>query len=137
MEADLLASQPPGPSRSISSPRQPARRETPSKTQRSPYIGGREAKLRRSPPRLIRRHTDKADPAAGGSGTSSGCASPVSSSKHLVPAVERKPGDAAANTRRDGEGESGNIVPDGGSASREGRQFTVANVGNNGRIFLR
>jgi hypothetical protein len=29
------------------------------------------------------------------------------------------------------------IIPDGGSAGREGRQFTVANVGNNGRIYLR
>ncbi|RSM13859.1 hypothetical protein CDV31_005607 [Fusarium ambrosium] len=29
------------------------------------------------------------------------------------------------------------ITPDGGSAGREGRQFTVANVGNNGRIYLR
>ncbi|KAK7741913.1 Guanine nucleotide exchange factor lte1 [Diatrype stigma] len=140
MEADLLASQPPGPSRSIPSPRQPARRETPSKTQRSPYIGGRESKSRRSPPRLTRRHTDKADP-AGGSGTSSGCASPVStpvsSSKHLVPAVERRPSEATANARKDAEYEKGNIVPDGGSAGREGRQFTVAKVGNNGRIFLR
>lgn len=30
-----------------------------------------------------------------------------------------------------------NTVPDEGSAGREGRQFTVANVGNNGRIYLR
>jgi hypothetical protein len=29
------------------------------------------------------------------------------------------------------------ITPDGGSAGREGRQFTVANVGNNGKIYLR
>lgn len=29
------------------------------------------------------------------------------------------------------------ITPDGGSAGREGRQFTVAKVGNNGKIFLR
>jgi hypothetical protein len=29
------------------------------------------------------------------------------------------------------------ITPDGGSAGREGRHFTVANVGNNGRIYLR
>lgn len=29
------------------------------------------------------------------------------------------------------------ITPDGGSAGREGRQFAVANVGNNGRIYLR
>ena len=29
------------------------------------------------------------------------------------------------------------IAPDGGSAGREGRQFTVAKVGNNGKIFMR
>jgi len=29
------------------------------------------------------------------------------------------------------------ITPDGGSAGREGRQFTVAKVGNNGKIFMR
>lgn len=32
---------------------------------------------------------------------------------------------------------NGDIAPDGGSAGREGRQFTVANVGNHGRIYLR
>ena len=29
------------------------------------------------------------------------------------------------------------VAPDGNAGSREGRQFTVANVGNNGRIYLR
>lgn len=29
------------------------------------------------------------------------------------------------------------LAPDGTSGGREGRQFTVANVGNNGRIYLR
>lgn len=29
------------------------------------------------------------------------------------------------------------VAPDGMSGGREGRQFTVANVGNNGRIYLR
>lgn len=32
---------------------------------------------------------------------------------------------------------SRDIVPDGLSGGREGRQFTVANVGNNGMIYLR
>jgi hypothetical protein len=39
--------------------------------------------------------------------------------------------------RRDTETERPDITPDGGSAGREGRQFAVANVGNNGRIYLR
>ena len=29
------------------------------------------------------------------------------------------------------------LTPEGSSAGREGRHFTVANVGNNGRIYLR
>ena len=32
---------------------------------------------------------------------------------------------------------AGTITPDGGSGGREGRQFTVGNVGNNGIIYLR
>lgn len=35
------------------------------------------------------------------------------------------------------DGKSNNVAPDGSSAGREGRQFTVAKVGNNGRIYLR
>lgn len=35
------------------------------------------------------------------------------------------------------ETERWDITPDGGSAGREGRQFAVSNVGNNGRIYLR
>lgn len=31
----------------------------------------------------------------------------------------------------------GSITPDGASGGREGRQFTVGNVGNNGIIYLR
>ncbi|KAK2591483.1 Guanine nucleotide exchange factor lte1 [Conoideocrella luteorostrata] len=59
--------------------------------------------------------------------------------KPLVPLSERRsreekrsiPGKAENDVdRRD-------IAPDGSSAGREARQFTVANVGNNGRIYLR
>jgi hypothetical protein len=47
--------------------------------------------------------------------------------------------DNSVNRRRNRETEDvkSDITPDGGSAGREGRQFTVANVGNNGRIYLR
>jgi hypothetical protein len=43
------------------------------------------------------------------------------------------------NRRARKEAEDGrtDIAPDGSSAGREGRQFTVANVGGNGRIYLR
>ncbi|RCI14258.1 hypothetical protein L249_6170 [Ophiocordyceps polyrhachis-furcata BCC 54312] len=39
--------------------------------------------------------------------------------------------------RRSSEEKSGAVAPDGSSVGREGRQFAVANVGNNGRIYLR
>lgn len=69
--------------------------------------------------------------------------------KPLVPATERKTHEAnkssAGRSRKDSDldganvnaGNKWDITPDGGSAGREGRQFAVANVGNNGRIYLR
>lgn len=39
--------------------------------------------------------------------------------------------------QRSAQSGGGNITPDGGSGGREGRQFTVGNVGNNGIIYLR
>ncbi|ESZ97328.1 hypothetical protein SBOR_2291 [Sclerotinia borealis F-4128] len=39
--------------------------------------------------------------------------------------------------KREVEDGKGGITPDGGSAGREGRQFTVAKVGNGGKIYLR
>lgn len=58
----------------------------------------------------------------------------------LLPVTERKGHeDAMAESRckKDAENDRVDITPDGGSASRTGRKFTVANVGNNGRIYLR
>ena len=141
MEADPLARPPLAllpPARPSPSPRQPpVRRDAPSKSQKSPYVGVREAKFRRSPPRHSRRDTNKSDLTRAGGSSSGGGISPASSTRHLVPAVERKSGDVAAGPRKDGSREKVNIAPDGTSAGREGRQFTVAKVGNNGRIFLR
>ena len=71
--------------------------------------------------------------------------------KPLVPATERKTHEAnkssVGRSRKDSDLDGGSsntnntnkwdITPDGGSAGREGRQFAVANVGNNGRIYLR
>ncbi|KHO01823.1 Ras guanine nucleotide exchange factor [Metarhizium album ARSEF 1941] len=56
-------------------------------------------------------------------------------SKPLVPFSERR----TQQEKRQAETEADrwDIAPDGGSAGREGRQFTVSNVGNNGRIYLR
>lgn len=44
---------------------------------------------------------------------------------------------SARRARNDLDEVKKDIAPDGGSAGREGRQFTVAKVGNNGKIYLR
>lgn len=49
----------------------------------------------------------------------------------------RKENSVTRRAKREAEDGKHDITPDGGSAAREGRQFTVANVGNNGRIYLR
>ena len=59
----------------------------------------------------------------------------------LLPVSERKSQEENGPTRRAKKGshedEKWDLTPDGGSGGREGRQFAVANVGNNGRIYLR
>lgn len=58
----------------------------------------------------------------------------------LLPVTERKSQEektASRRPRKNSDNDKWDITPDGGSAGREGRQFTVANVGNNGRIYLR
>ncbi|KAK2004310.1 RasGEF domain-containing protein [Colletotrichum falcatum] len=67
---------------------------------------------------------------------------PASSTKPIVPAAERMSDERSQiPTRRRRAGSSvddkSDVAPDGSSAGRDGRQFTVANVGNNGRIYLR
>ncbi|KAF5024673.1 hypothetical protein F66182_3243 [Fusarium sp. NRRL 66182] len=71
----------------------------------------------------------------------------TAAAKPLVPLSERrnhhrKPTprslkDSESNTEHHGSLARWEITPDGGSAGREGRQFAVVNVGNNGRIYLR
>lgn len=56
----------------------------------------------------------------------------------IVPLTEQKSLDRTLSKgKRDGESDGWDVAPDGASAGRQGRQFTVANVGNNGRLFLR
>ncbi|CAI4217233.1 unnamed protein product [Parascedosporium putredinis] len=60
--------------------------------------------------------------------------------KTLVPVTERRSQEENVYTwriRKDQDSDKVDIAPDGNSAGREGRQFTVANVGHNGRIYLR
>ncbi|KAL3428194.1 RasGEF domain-containing protein [Phlyctema vagabunda] len=49
----------------------------------------------------------------------------------------RKENSISRRARKEAEDGKWDLTPEGGSAGREGRQFTVANVGNNGRIYLR
>jgi len=59
----------------------------------------------------------------------------------LLPVSERRSQEENVPQRRAKKGSQDDdkweLTPDGGSAGREGRQFAVANVGNNGRIYLR
>ncbi|KAI0846624.1 ras GEF [Daldinia vernicosa] len=99
-----------------------------SKTQKLPKATTRDSKFRKSP--LGGR--------SGKIGGSKVRIPGITSSKPLVPAGERRSGGHDGNkAKRDTDGDKWNITPDGGSAGREGRHFTVANVGNGGKIFLR
>lgn len=49
----------------------------------------------------------------------------------------RKVNSVNRRAQREAEDVKSEVTPDGGSGGREGRQFTVAKVGNNGRIYLR
>lgn len=65
---------------------------------------------------------------------------PSTKSKPLLPITERRafePKPPVTRPRTTSDAEKWDIAPDGHSAGREGRQFAVANVGNNGRIYLR
>ncbi|KAI1480450.1 ras GEF [Daldinia eschscholtzii] len=99
-----------------------------SKTKKSPKAATRDSKFKKSP-------------LGGQSGKLRGSKVRIPgiiSSKPLVPAGERRSGGHDGNkVKRDTDGDKWNITPDGGSAGREGRHFTVANVGNGGKIFLR
>lgn len=59
--------------------------------------------------------------------------------KPLLPLSERRSNEEKQHSRdrRETETDKWEVTPDGSSAGREGRQFTVSNVGNNGRIYLR
>ncbi|KAI1328547.1 ras GEF [Xylariaceae sp. FL0255] len=62
----------------------------------------------------------------------------TSPSRPLVPASERRHGENVGSRSRSGTvGEMSSYKVGADQVGREGRHFTVANVGNNGRIFLR
>lgn len=61
-------------------------------------------------------------------------ASPGHRRKRSIRGAKDSVEDLAAKTRSHDEKRTS---PDSGSMGREGRQFTVGNIGNNGRIYLR
>ncbi|KAK3387546.1 hypothetical protein B0H63DRAFT_159669 [Podospora didyma] len=107
----------------------------------------RDLRFRRSPPKSA-KDGDKSPLARWASGAGVAKAkmrfSPSAPQKSLLPVTERKSqednlnGLSARRTKKGSqEDDKWELTPDGGSAGREGRQFAVANVGNNGRIYLR
>ncbi|KAL2129313.1 hypothetical protein VTI74DRAFT_7941 [Chaetomium olivicolor] len=101
----------------------------------------RDVRLLRSPPKPG-KEGERTRPGRGppglGLGKTKPWASAHSQTKPLLPVTERKSHEEnLAGRRAKKVSQDEDITPDGGSAGREGRQFAVANVGNNGRIYLR
>ncbi|KXJ96451.1 hypothetical protein Micbo1qcDRAFT_199264 [Microdochium bolleyi] len=131
MEVDPAAAQSPPSARLTVNISRAPKRDLSVRSQKPPKLGLRESKLNKSPPRATTKDKSKLP-------ITRTRVSPVVTVKPLVPASERRhPEPVADVSKKDGDNAKASIVPDGGSASREGRKFTVANVGNNGRIFLR
>ena len=66
-----------------------------------------------------------------------GTRSPEMIKKKQIQEGLRKENSVNRRAKRETDDVKYDITPDEGSAGRGGRQFTVANVGNNGRIYLR
>ena len=123
--------------------RQPAHRESASQPDRPLQV----AKSKEAPSRLGRdgdktRHTAPGGPSGVGAGRAVARAGSGAQPRPLLPVTERRSrdenGGGLRRAKKGGqEDDRWDLTPDGGSAGREGRQFAVANVGNNGRIYLR
>lgn len=130
----------PRPRQQPPSPRQPLTRDLPLRRERTL----RDVRLQRSPPEP---GNDGERPSIGRGAPALGLTKPKTwggasvQTKPLLPVTERRPHEENLAGRRTRKGSQDDdkwtIAPDGGSAGREGRQFAVANVGNNGRIYLR
>lgn len=63
---------------------------------------------------------------------------PSTTGRPIVPLAEQRSITRTLSLgKRDAEKDRWDVAPDGASAGREGRQFSVVNVGNNGKLFLR
>lgn len=132
----VTLTRPPRPGLSTST--SPRRNLTP--TQPSPKrAGAKDGTTRRVSPRLASSSAKDAPPPQKPA-TTKWIAKAMTrgaymTSKPLLPLTERRSHEE--RKQREAEGDRWDIAPDGSSAGREGRQFAVANVGNNGRIYLR
>ncbi|KAF6831899.1 RasGEF domain-containing protein [Colletotrichum musicola] len=150
MEATEPLSSPDGRGFSVRSPRSPQSPRSPRSSHRDQPP--RSPLSQRGPAARESRFAKSPRSASGGkegSGTTTGgkwsskMRLPGPSTKPLVPVTEKKSEEwnqlPTRRMRADSSADDNkfDITPDGGSAGREGRQFTVANVGNNGRIYLR
>lgn len=115
----------------------PASRTSPRRTPISPKRSVRDPKFKKISPNSSTAVGK--DASSFGKTTSKSTRSTHAPARPLVPVTERRSHESKSISKgkRDIEAEGWEVVPDGGSAGREGRQFTVANVGNNGRIYLR
>ncbi|KAM7204800.1 guanine nucleotide exchange factor LTE1 [Rhypophila sp. PSN 637] len=138
MEPDPL---PPPPSSSTSTSL-PSRLRQQVLAQRGISVRDAKSRLRRTPPKFGQdgdKVTSTSTPASPSSATARLRIATLP--KSLLPVTERKSQEENTPIRRNKPGsldeDKWDITPEGGSAGREGRQFAVANVGNNGRIYLR
>ncbi|KAH8161853.1 hypothetical protein CIB48_g6394 [Xylaria polymorpha] len=126
MEVNPPGLHPPLPIRSNLSLRENPKRDAATRDQRSPKVLGENARVRRSPP----YGGEKARPGAR--------TSPVTSSRPRLPVSERRSGEQnGSRTNKSLDGDKWISSAEGSAGGREGRHFTVANVGSNGQIFLR
>ncbi|KAI0973038.1 hypothetical protein F4678DRAFT_478244 [Xylaria arbuscula] len=128
MEDNPPGLHPPLPIRSNFSLRETPKKRVATRDQKSQKALGGDVRIKTSPP-----HGWAAEKPRPGVHTS-----PITNSKPLLPPSERRlgeQGDSKANKSL--ESEKWSNSPDGSAVGREGRHFTVANVGNNGQIFLR
>ncbi|KAI0518144.1 hypothetical protein F5B22DRAFT_654057 [Xylaria bambusicola] len=128
MEVNPPGLHPSLPIRSNLSLRESPKKLVVTRDQRSQNVLGEDVGINRSPP-----HGRIANKPRAGVHTS-----PVASARPLLPLGERRLGEqGGGKVKKSLESEKWSPSVDGIAVGREGRHFTVANVDNNGQIFLR
>lgn len=110
-------------------------RKTPTSSPKRPV---KDSRLRGTPPRSATVVSGKESTTTRARAKSTRLA--PGAGKPIVPVTERRAHEqdkSPLRSRNESVEQKWEVAPDGGSAGREGRQFAVANVGNNGRIYLR